>query len=305
MAVGTQQLREIFQQAADFDQNSGSLDLESLERNLIGVLDDFRNLRGNQALLQEMDQELHGLVLPVDFNNPGLRSLLAHFLAMLFENYANEGTGFRKGYDLTLEKRSISTIDGPFIYEELVPQIFDESRLLCPDSLRFFLLEQVARFLETKDPGGHWKDSFALDQVKEARPDTMLLELARRRIKFATVENLAQKAHTLEQRLAEAEFFTETAPLRVFLAYTFECWGYIERESWWTRIQQQWARLQTSRSTFGRLSRWKRAFRLQVAYMVLMLAVVVGCFMYWSDRQQAQLTILSEIFDNISSVDQP
>lgn len=305
MAVGINQLREVFKQTADFDRDPGSLSLESLERNLIGVLDDFRNLRGNDARLQEMDQELHDLVLQIDFGRPGLSSLVAHFLATLFENYSNEGRGFRKAYGLSLEKRTVSSIDGPFIYEEMVPLIFDETRLQCSDSLRICLLEQVARFLEVKDPGGHWKDDHTSALVREARPDTLLLELARRRIKHSGVANLALKAHTLEQRLSEEQFFEEAAPVRRVLAYCFERWGYIKRESWWSRLQQKVARLQRGRSTFGRLSRWKRVYRMQLVYMVVMIGFVTLSYWYWSGRQGEQLQIFRDIYDRVSTIDQP
>ncbi len=303
MAVGIGQLEEVFRQARDFDRDPGSLRLESLERNLVGVLDDFRNLRGNDARLLEMDAKLLELVQGIDFTQPSLSVLIAHFLTTLFENYANEGRGYRKGYDFTQEQRSVSSIDGPFIYDELVPVIFDEVALRDADSLRCYLLHEVARFLADKDPGGHWPDDHAIDKVREARTDTLLLELDRRRARFAQVPNLAQKAHTLEQRLAEDGFFREAAAVRRVLAYFFERWGYIERESWWKRLLRRLSALRGERATFGRLSRWRRVYRLQVASMIAVVLITLLVIVFWSWRQGQQLAILERYYRQVSEIE--
>ncbi|MCK4414904.1 MAG: hypothetical protein KAY32_15325 [Candidatus Eisenbacteria sp.] len=302
MAVGISQLEEVFRQAREFDRDPGSLSLGSLEQNLLGVLDDFRNLRGNDARLQEMDARLDELVGETDFERPGLAVMIAHFLSTLFENYANEGRGFRKAYEFSQEKRAVSTIDGPFIYEEFVPAIFDESALRDADSLRFLLLHEVARFLEDKDPGGHWPAGHSIDQVREARSDTLLLELERRRVHHADIPNLSQRAHTLEQRLAEAGFFGETAAIRRVLAYFFERYGYIERESFWRRLRRRLSALGRGRATFGRLSRWKQVYRMQTTYMVLAVLLAVLVVLFWNWRQQEQFRILDRYYNEVSSI---
>ncbi len=302
MGVGINQLEEVFRQAGNFDTDSASHSQEALERSLVGVLDDFKNLRGNDARLREMDEKLAALVGETEFEQPGLRVLLAHALATLFENYANEGRGFRKAYELTQEKRSVSSIDGPFIYEELVPSLFEESTLHEADGLRFYLLSEIGRFLEDKDPGGHWGDDLAIDQVQEARTDTLLLELARRRARYHDVPNLAQKAHTLEQRLAEAGFFDSAAEIRRVLAYFFERHGYIEPESFWTRLRKKLLSLGGGRSTFGRLSRWRMVYRMQMSYMVLAVLLSILVVLFWGWRQDAQMELLEQYYDRVSEI---
>ena len=302
MGVGVKQLEEVFAQAAGFDADPSSLDMDALQRNLVGVVDDFKNLRGNDARLREMDETLAGLVQAADYERPGLRTLVAHVLATLFENYANEGRGFRKAYEFTQEKRAVSTIDGPFIYEELVPAIFEETTLHEEDDLRFYLVGEVARFLEEKDPGGHWGDNLALEQVKEARPDTLLLELMRRRARYRDVPNLARKAHTLEQRLAEAGFFEETATVRRVLGSFFERMDYIEPESFWVRLRRRLAALGRGRSTFGRLGRWRMVYRMQLSYMVLAVLLSVLTVLFWNWRQDQQLELLEQYYDRVSEL---
>lgn len=303
MGVGISQLEEVFRQAEGFDRDPGLLNLEGLERNLVGVVDDFKNLRGNDARLKEMDEKLYQLTQPIDFERPGLSVLISHFLATLFENYANEGRGFRKAYEFSQEKRSVSTIDGPFIYEELVPSLFEEATLHEADRLRYYLLHEVARFLEDKDPGGHWPDRYEIENVREARADTLLLELERRRTRFSDVPNLAQKAHTLEQRLAEAGFFRDAAEVRRVLAYFFERHGYIERESFWRRLRKSLASLGRGRATFGRLSRWKMVYRLQLGYMVLAVVLVVFTLLFWGWQQGNQIDILERYYNQVSEID--
>jgi hypothetical protein len=303
MGVGIEQLEEVFHQAEAFDRDPGALNQDSLERNLIGVLDDFKNLRGNDARLTEMDQKLYDLIQPIDFDKPGLRVIISHFLTTLFENYANEGRGHRKGYELSQDKRTTSSIDGPFIYDELLPAIFDEAALQDADRLRYYLVHGVSRFLEDKDPGGHWRDDQTLESVREARTDTLLLELGRRRVRHSDVPNLAQKAHTLEQRLAEAGFFQEAASVRRALGYFFERHGYIAREGFWARLRKRLAALGRGRATFGRLSRWKMVYRAQLAYMVVAVILVILTIAFWGWRQGQQVQILERYYQEAGRVE--
>lgn len=300
--VGIAQLEEVFREAAEFDKDPSAFDLEDLQRNLVGVLDDFKNLRGNETLLAEMDAKLLELVERVDFQRPGLSPIVAYFLTTLFENYANEGRGHRKAYDYCLSKRQTSQLDGVFIYEELTPAIFDEAALHEADALRYYLVGEVARFLEEKDPGGHWKDDIPLEKVKEASLPELLLELERRRARYSSVPNLALKAHTLEQRLAEAGFFAEAAGVRRVLAYFFERNGYIEKESFWKRLWKALLKLRRGRATFGRLSRWRMAFRLQILYMLIAVGLLVGTIAYWHHRQAWQLEQLNEYCETICRI---
>jgi hypothetical protein len=302
MGVGIKQLEEVFSQAAGFDRDPASLDTDALERNLVGVIDDFKNVRGNDARLREMDERLAELVIPLEYEKPGLATLLAHVLATLFENYANEGRGFRKAYEFTQEKRTVATIDGPFIYEELVPGIFEETTLHEADGLRFYLTTEIARFLEDKDPGGHWPDRMPLEQVSAARTDTLLVELLRRRVCYQDVPNLARKAHTLEQRLAEAGFFGETAQVRRVLGSFFERLGYVEPESFWTRLRRKAASLGGGRSTFGRLGRWRMVYRLQLTYMMLAVVLSILTVFFWNWRQGAQLELLEQYYNRVSEL---
>ena len=302
MGVGIKQLEEVFTQAAGFDTDPASLNQDALERSLVGVIDDFKNLRGNDARLREMDERLAELVLPLDFEKPGLQVLLAHVLATLFENYANEGRGFRKAYEYTQEKRTVATIDGPFIYEELVPGIFEESALHDAHGLRFYLINEISRFLEDKDPGGHWPDTLPLEQAHEARTDTLLLELMRRRARYHDIPNLAKKAHTLEQRLAEAGFFGEVSQVRRVLAYFFERLLYVEPESFWVRLRRKLASLGGGRSTFGRLGRWRMVYRLQLTYMVLAVVLSILTVLFWGWRQDAQMELLEQYYNRVSEL---
>jgi len=184
-----------------------------------------------------------------------------------------------------------------------VPAIFDETALHEADQLRFYLLHEVARFLEDKDPGGHWGDGTAIEQVQAARADTLLLELSRRRVRHADVPNLAQKAHTLEQRLAEAGFFQEVAAVRRSPAYFLERYGYIARDSFWVRLRKRLAAIGSGRATFGRLSRWKMVYRMQLAGMAIALALVVLTLLFWSWRQGQQVQILERYYRESSQVE--
>jgi hypothetical protein len=300
LSVGIIQLQRIFEQAAAFDENPGSLDIEELERNLVGVLDHFRNIRGNQALLGEMDGRLHDLVAAVEFGRPGLAPLLAHFLSVLFENYANVGHGFRRAYELALEHRSTSPIDGVFIYEELVPLIFNEQALHDEDQLRFHLVAEVARFLEDKDPGGHWRDDHSLKQVREAPSHTMLLELARRSRHLGEGVNLSQKANTLEGRLTEADFFSAAAKGSRTRTYFFRRWSYIKGVSWLQRLRSAMSRLDIRQVGFGRTARYKRSFAFQIVAMVVICALTLVIIMLIQSQQNGDVRTLWGIHERVA-----
>lgn len=302
MAVGIQQLKDIFLQTESFDNDPGSLDLSSFENNLLGVVDDFRNLRGNDARLQEMDDTIFEFVQHVDFTNGGLSQIVAHFLGLLFENHANDGRGYRKAYEFTVAKRSLYSLDGPFIYEELVPKVFDDPALRVANDLRLRLIEKIAEFLEEKNAGGHWSDTHSLDDVRAAQPHTQLLEFARRRAGHPGTEKLTGVAHSLEQRLAETGFFEEMINHQI-LGHCFKVWHYLDEEpekSFWDRIRES---LEKSRSAVlgtSRLNRWKGLFILQIFYMVAAVAAVFVVIGLWQARQEWQIELLNEVIETLT-----
>jgi len=57
------------------------------------------------------------------------------------------------------------------------------------------------------------------------------------------------------------------------------------------------------RATFGRLSRWKVVYRMQLAYMVIAVVLVMLTIAFWGWRQGQQAQILERYYQEAGRVE--
>ncbi|MFC1572768.1 hypothetical protein ACFL6M_04130 [Candidatus Eisenbacteria bacterium] len=299
MDVGSEQLRNVFRLAKQFDRDPRHFRLGRFGEDLSGVLDDFHNIAGHESRLKAVDDELCGVLGSVVFDPPGLAALLAHFMAIAFENYANQGRGYRRFYEQTQELRRTAVLDGPFVLQELVPSLLELAPPRRAFRAQLKMLDVLADFMDRLDPEGQWSDDHPLAQAMNAAAPELLLQLHRRGLSRPTSRNLIEIPHTLEQRLG-SDFFKGRAKREPTLQPFFREYGYVPHVTLRQlvhRFAQQARRLLMDvfapDPVLWRMRHWRGAWRRQWLYMGLMVLVLAGVLWAWSEHQNKRLEELN------------
>jgi hypothetical protein len=288
---------DLFTYLDTYEKRYAAFETDGFLQTYNGIIAVFQALRQQRDKAVEVDQFFLEHIQQSPLSSSDLRQITIQVLITNFESEADIDGVSNKAYSYCRGLRPIKQ-DIPFFETHLVPLLFREGSLNNNFRLNAFLLEEMARIINTY--GSSVKAGSSPEQFAAMSVPLKFLELARRR--HALGANLINDRTTLEFHLQRIDAFSKLREKNKLNEYYLTNWKYFSATSFWSRLKKMFAEMGTKISGAFSSSRY---FRLTLrqrnpAFIYYTLVIIVSVFLaiyvpkMWQKHTENQLNELKQ-----------
>jgi hypothetical protein len=278
-------IEDLFQYLDTYEKKYASFQTEGFLQTYNGICAVFQALRQQRDKAIEVDQFFLERIQQSPLSSSDLRQITIQVLITNFESEADIDGLSNRSYLFVRGLRPVKH-DIPYFEQHLVPLLFREGSLNNNFRLNMFLMEEMARIINTY--GSRVQQNLSPESFSAMPEPVKFLELARRR--QALGHELAKDRTTLEFHLQRIEAFSKLREKSKLNEYYLTQWKYFSSESFWSKISKAFSEMGAK---IGGAFSSSRYFRLTLKqrnpafiYYTLVIIVMVFLAIYIPSRWQ-------------------
>jgi len=277
-----QYIDDLFRYLATYETSYTSFQTEAFLQTYNGIRAVFTALRQQRNQAVETDYTFLDFIQSSPPAGSDLRTVTVQLLITFFESEADVDGRSNQAYTYVRGLRAIKQ-DAPYLEDHLLPILFRPTALRTNFALNRFLLEEMARFLNSYGPPLDIGESFSA-----LRDDRKILELCRRRLRLGA--NLVEDRASLEFSLRNAGAFDQLKKQGPLYEQYLKEWGLLrERERFWSRVGRSLAAtgrkakglFQSSRYSSLMFTQRRPAVALQIGLVLVWIACAILAPVLW------------------------
>lgn len=299
---------DLFKYLETYETNYPQFETEAFLQTYNGIVTVFQTLRSDRNQAVEVDYYFLDKVKLYPLTTSDLRQLTVQILITRFEAEVDTDGRSNQAYSYCRNLRSVKQ-DVPFFERNLTSLLFKEGGLKDNYRLNFFLLEEIAAYINNF--GKSVKADMSPEQFGGLTDPLKILELLRRR--------LALGAHLMKDRTS-LEFHVQRVGAlnrlgdkgRLYEQYLTK-WDYLAETGLWSRLtarlKEVAAKGKGAFRSFGyfRLlsTQRKLAYLTYTLAVILYLAIAFGVTSYWNNYAERKLEQFQERANNLHTMGKP
>jgi hypothetical protein len=278
-------IEDLFQYLDTYEKKYSSFETEGFLQTYNGISAVFQALRQQRDKAVDVDQFFLERIQQAPLTSSDLRQITIQVLITNFESEADIDGLSNRSYLFVRGLRPVKQ-DIPYFEQHLVPILFREGGLNNNLRLNMFLMEEMARIINTY--GSRVQQNLSPESFSAMPDPVKFLELARRR--QALGADLMKDRTTLEFHLQRIDAFSKLREKSKLNEYFLTQWKYFSSVSLWSRIRKAFGEMGTK---IGGAFSSSRYFRLTLKqrnpafiYYTLVMIVMVFLAFYVPSRWQ-------------------
>ncbi len=271
-------IEDLFKYLDTFENRVAEFDTEAFLQTYNGIYTVFQAMREKRDRAVEVDQYFLERIKKTPLNSSDLRQLVTQILITYFESEADIDGQSNKSYLYCRDLRPIKR-DIAFFEASLVPMLIQDGSLGGNYQLNFFLLREIARYINKFGTDVRTSNVSPEDFNGMADP-AKFLELMRRRMVLG--DKLLSDRTTLEFHLQGIGTFGKLGKRNRLYEYYLTQWGYLRKTSFWANLKrgltQIWGK---AKGTFAS-GRYSRLVMTQRPMAYLFYTLVILFWLFWA-----------------------
>ncbi len=290
-------VEDLFRYLKTYETNYAEFETEAFLQTYQGIGAVFQALRQQRDKAIELDRFFLEKLKQHPLTSSDLRQLTLQILITFFESEADIDGQSNQAYSYCRGVRAIKQ-DVPFFENHLTPLLFQEGSLNNNFRLHSFLLDEIARYLNTF--GKSVKVDLTPEQFQAMSEPMKFLELARRRLQLGG--DVLTERSSLEFHLMRIDAFNKLRHKSRLYEHLLKEWRYLVETSFWSKVKNLGSVLLGKLK--GAFSSW-RYFRLIMTQrnpafvfygVIILLFLLVAWYVprKWQDYSHRQFEIFQQ-----------